>query len=157
MCTKNNTVIYVARASNSKRDCDAWTLLLLAATVRSFAHVPLWISDRNSTNSVSFRHSRCSLNDLRFVLNIFPNAMTKNLTLIIFIHLPRNLCLDLSARVVVKQLDYAPDRFQLVWIIARRSPHFGEAKKRRKGRRRSSALSYNGEVFTSLSWTPIVT
>jgi len=26
-----------------------WTLLLLAATVRSFAHVPLGISDRNTT------------------------------------------------------------------------------------------------------------
>ena len=26
-----------------------WTLLLLAATVRSFAHMPLGISDRNNT------------------------------------------------------------------------------------------------------------
>jgi len=49
MCVKNNTIIYVARASNSKRDCDAWSLLLLAAAVRSFAHMPLGISDRNST------------------------------------------------------------------------------------------------------------
>jgi len=47
MCVKNNTIIYVARASNSKRDCGAWSLLLLAATVRSFAHMPLGISDRN--------------------------------------------------------------------------------------------------------------
>jgi len=63
---------YAARASNSKRDCDvaalpiltcerlnmmtsvrkerlrAWSLLLLTATVRSFAHTPLGISDRNS-------------------------------------------------------------------------------------------------------------
>jgi len=39
----------VARASSNKRDCDAWSLLLLAATVRSFAHMPLGISDRNST------------------------------------------------------------------------------------------------------------
>jgi len=38
----------VARASNSKRDCDAWSLLLLAAAVRSFAHMPLGISDRNT-------------------------------------------------------------------------------------------------------------
>ena len=30
-----------------------WTLLLLAATVRSFAHMPLGISDRNSTIVVS--------------------------------------------------------------------------------------------------------
>ena len=38
--------IYVARASNNKRGCDAWSLLLLAAVVRSFAHMPLGISDR---------------------------------------------------------------------------------------------------------------
>jgi len=48
MYVKNNTIINVARASNNKRDCDAWTLLLLAAAVRSFAHMPLGISDRNS-------------------------------------------------------------------------------------------------------------
>jgi len=72
---KNNTIIHVVRASNSKRDCDvvalpiltcerlnmrtsvreerlrAWSLLLLAATVRSFAHMPLGISDRNSVSS----------------------------------------------------------------------------------------------------------
>ena len=72
VCVKNNTIIYVARASNKKRDCDvetlpiltceqsnmmasireerlrAWSLSLLAATVRSFAHMPLGISDRNS-------------------------------------------------------------------------------------------------------------
>ena len=71
MCVKNNTIICVARASNSKRDCDvvalliltcerlnvttsvrkerlrAWSLLLLAATVRSFARMPLGISDHN--------------------------------------------------------------------------------------------------------------
>jgi len=41
--------IFVARASNNKRDCDAWSLLLVAATVRSFAHMPLEISDRNNT------------------------------------------------------------------------------------------------------------
>ena len=47
MCVKNNTIIYVARANNSKSDCDARSLLLLAAAVRSFEHVPLGISDRN--------------------------------------------------------------------------------------------------------------
>ena len=75
MCLKNNTIISVARASNSKRNCDvvalpiltcgrlnvttsvrkeilrAWSLLLLASTVRSFAHMPLGISDRNTTYS----------------------------------------------------------------------------------------------------------
>jgi len=29
MCLKNNTIIYVARASNSKRDCDVVALLIL--------------------------------------------------------------------------------------------------------------------------------
>jgi len=75
MCVKNNTITYVARASNSKRDCDvvalpiltcerlnvttsvrkerlrAWSLLLLAATVRSFVHMPLGMSDRNTLPS----------------------------------------------------------------------------------------------------------
>ena len=74
MCVKNNTIICVTRASNSKKDCDvkalprlacerlnvmtsvrkkrlrAWSLLLLAATERSFAHLPLGISDRSTTN-----------------------------------------------------------------------------------------------------------
>jgi len=39
--------ICVARTSFNKRDCDAWSLLLLAAAVRRFAHMPLGISDRN--------------------------------------------------------------------------------------------------------------
>jgi len=43
--------IRVVRASNSKRDCDDWSLLLLAATVRSFAHMPLEISDRNKVKT----------------------------------------------------------------------------------------------------------
>ena len=70
MCVKDNTIIYVERASNSKRDCvvvalpiltrvrlnimtsvrdeklRTWSILLLAATVRSLAHMPLGISDR---------------------------------------------------------------------------------------------------------------
>jgi len=80
MCVKNNTIICVARASNSKRDCDvaalpiltcerlnmmtsvreerlrARFLLLLAATVRSFARMPLRISDRNKTISMKPTH-----------------------------------------------------------------------------------------------------
>ena len=36
--------ISVARESNNKRDCDAWSLLSLAAAMRSFAHMPLGIS-----------------------------------------------------------------------------------------------------------------
>jgi len=46
--------ICVARASSSKRrDCDAWSLLLLAAAVQSSAHMPLGISDRNSRKEVN--------------------------------------------------------------------------------------------------------
>jgi len=41
----------VTRASKNGRDCDAWSLLLLAATVRSYAHMPLEISDRNNTQN----------------------------------------------------------------------------------------------------------
>jgi len=51
MCVKNKTIIYVARASNSKR-LRAWSLLLLAATVRSFVHMPLGISDGNNMKTV---------------------------------------------------------------------------------------------------------
>jgi len=46
-----STIMHVARASNGKGDCDAWSLLLLAATVRSFAHMQLGISDCNNTFS----------------------------------------------------------------------------------------------------------
>jgi len=30
-----------------------WSLLLLAATVQSFAHMPLGLSDRNSCNTIT--------------------------------------------------------------------------------------------------------
>ena len=43
--------IYVARTSNNS-DHGMWTLLLLAATVRSFAHMLLGISDGNTRNVV---------------------------------------------------------------------------------------------------------
>jgi len=48
--------IYVAQASNNKRDCDAWSLLLLAATVQSFAHMLLGISDRNTIKVFMLQH-----------------------------------------------------------------------------------------------------
>jgi len=53
MCVKNSTIIHVARASNSQRDCDTWSLLLLAASVRSFEHMPLGISDRIKIREIS--------------------------------------------------------------------------------------------------------
>ena len=46
MCTKNNTHIYVAKTSNNS-DLVGWSLLLLAATVRSFVHLPLRLSTHN--------------------------------------------------------------------------------------------------------------
>ena len=39
--------ICMARASNNKRDCDTWSLLFLAATVWSFAHMLLGIFNYN--------------------------------------------------------------------------------------------------------------
>ena len=53
MCLKNNTIIYVPGASNNKRDCDPWSLLLLAAAVWSFTHLPLKLSDCNVHHRVS--------------------------------------------------------------------------------------------------------
>ena len=49
MCARNNTPIYVVQTSNIKviMACDLF-LLLLAATVWSFAHLPLRLSVRNS-------------------------------------------------------------------------------------------------------------
>jgi len=61
MCVKNDTIIYVARASNSKRDCNAWSLLLLAATVQSFAHMLLGISNRNNVT-----HKKPEIQTLQF-------------------------------------------------------------------------------------------
>ena len=44
---KKQQYFYVAQTSNNKRDCDALSILLLAATVRSFAHFQLGLSNRN--------------------------------------------------------------------------------------------------------------
>ena len=46
-CAWRTKICMVEQASNNKRDCYAWSLLLLVATMRSFAHMPLEISDRN--------------------------------------------------------------------------------------------------------------
>ena len=47
MCVKKKHHMYVAQTSNN-RVISSGDLLLLAATVRSFAHMLLWISDRNN-------------------------------------------------------------------------------------------------------------
>jgi len=49
MCVKNKTIIHVARGSNSKRDFEH-DLIVTSATVRSFVHMLLGISDCNSTH-----------------------------------------------------------------------------------------------------------
>jgi len=51
MCAKNNN-LYM-RHEQAIRECS---LLLLAATVRSFAHMPLGISDRNNTREFNLSH-----------------------------------------------------------------------------------------------------
>ena len=45
-CAWRTKYVCMERASNNKRDCGAWSLLLLVATVQSFAHMSLRISDR---------------------------------------------------------------------------------------------------------------
>ena len=52
ICLFEQKYVCMAWASTNKRDCDAWSLLLLAAAVRSFAHMPLGISDRNNIISL---------------------------------------------------------------------------------------------------------
>ena len=45
----NNTIRICGANKQQKSYHGVWALLLLAATVRSFAHMPLGISDRNTT------------------------------------------------------------------------------------------------------------
>ena len=85
MCVKNNTIIYVAGASNNKRDCNAGSLLLLAAVLRSFAHMLLRISDRNKM----VLWSRCGGRD-EFSLH------TKNVRPVWFVVQRRGCCCNLS-------------------------------------------------------------
>ena len=90
MCVKHNTIIYVARASNSKRDCGAWSLLLLATTLRSFAHMPLGISDRNTM----VLWPGCGGRD-EF------NLHTKNVRSVWFVVKRRGCCCNLSGGVAL--------------------------------------------------------
>ena len=48
MWVKNNTIHICGANKQWQSDHGMWTLLLLAATVRSFAHMPLGISDHNN-------------------------------------------------------------------------------------------------------------
>jgi len=67
LCVKNNTHIYVARTSNN-RVITARSLLLLAAKVCSFAHLPLGLSDRNNTNAAIDGRSEQNQQRLRITL-----------------------------------------------------------------------------------------
>jgi len=63
-CEPGEQLIVLANGDDES-DLVGWSLLLLAATVRSFAHMPLGISDRNSAmvvdcfNDIGFRRIRC--------------------------------------------------------------------------------------------------
>ena len=46
--------ICVARTSSKKRDCDTWSLLLLAVTVWSFAHMPLGLFRSQQYNGLDW-------------------------------------------------------------------------------------------------------
>jgi len=47
-CEPGEQLIVLANGDDES-DLVGWSLLLLAATVRSFAHMPLGVSDRNNT------------------------------------------------------------------------------------------------------------
>ena len=51
-CEPGEQLIVLANGDDES-DLVGWSLLLLAATVRSFAHMPLGISDRNTPLSVT--------------------------------------------------------------------------------------------------------
>jgi len=57
-CVKNNTTHICGANKQEQRDHGMWTLLSLAATVRSFAHMPLRISDRNTTHCKNQRQRK---------------------------------------------------------------------------------------------------
>ena len=59
VCEPGEQLIVLANG-NGESDLVGWSLLLLAATVRSFAHMPLGISDRNSVME-TFRLSKHSV------------------------------------------------------------------------------------------------
>jgi len=50
-CELGEQLIVLANGDDES-DLVGWSLLLIAATVRSFAHMPLGISDRNSTKGM---------------------------------------------------------------------------------------------------------
>jgi len=63
-----NLHLHIAFFVTPKSDRGAWSLLLLAATVWSFAHLPLGLSDRNNTKYLSDEHF-CELKGQCLVFN----------------------------------------------------------------------------------------
>jgi len=53
-CEPGEQLIVLANGDDQS-DFVGWSLLLLAATVRSSAHMPLVISDRNTTANFAFQ------------------------------------------------------------------------------------------------------
>jgi len=51
-CEPGEQLIVLANGDDES-DLDGWTLLFLAATVRSFEHMPLGLSDRNTIMGLS--------------------------------------------------------------------------------------------------------
>ena len=60
-CEPGEQLIVLANGDDES-DLVGWSLLLLAATVRSFAHMPLGISDRNSMHATFKNHWSMQLN-----------------------------------------------------------------------------------------------
>jgi len=56
-CEPGEQLIVLANGDHES-DLVGWSLLLLAATVRSFAHMPLGISDRNNRCCAQTRYSK---------------------------------------------------------------------------------------------------
>jgi len=76
-CEHGEQLIVLANGDDES-DLVGWSLLLLAATVRSFAHVPLGISDCNTT-----RHHACSPTPTKIYIDILlPAAKTFGLKLV---------------------------------------------------------------------------
>jgi len=82
--------ICVARPSNNKRDCEAWSPWLLAAAVRSFAHMPLGISGYNKMMLWPGWGSRADF-----------SLHTKNVRSLWFVAKGRGCCCNLSGGVAL--------------------------------------------------------
>ena len=67
--------LIVLANGDDESDLVGWSLLLLAATLRSFAHMPLGISDRNSRTSTEAKITNHNLRGSSF--NVFINGLSR--------------------------------------------------------------------------------